>query len=83
MKKLFLVLLVCGLNTTLVAQIIELDTVVVSPIKYKYLFEVLDDDIDKSVKDLQKKLAEFDVTTEYLFTYQKGMLLRPMTKMAN
>ena len=64
MKKLFLVLLVCGLNTTLVAQIIELDTVVVSPIKYKYLFEVLDDDIDKSVKDLQKKLAEFDVTKE-------------------
>jgi hypothetical protein len=61
---LLLFLLACGLTTTVFAQIIELDEVVLYPVKYKYLFEVVDDDLDKSVKNLQKKLANFDVTKE-------------------
>jgi hypothetical protein len=64
MKNLFLFLFVCGLTAPLFSQIIELETVVIRPIKYKYLYEVVDDDIDQSVKDLQIKLAEFDVTKE-------------------
>ena len=64
MKNLFLFLLVCGLTTPLYAQIIELDTVVIGPIKYKYIYEVVDEDIDQSVKDLQLKLGQFDVTKE-------------------
>ncbi|MBC8755874.1 nicotinate-nucleotide adenylyltransferase [Kordia sp. YSTF-M3] len=64
MKKLFLFLLVCGLTTPLFAQVIELDTVVIRPIKYKYIYEVVDDDIDQNVKDLQIKLGKFDVTKE-------------------
>ena len=64
MKNLFLFLFVCGLTAPLFSQIIELETVVIRPIKYKYLYEVVGDDIDQSVKDLQIKLAEFDVTKE-------------------
>jgi hypothetical protein len=64
MKNLFLFLLACGLTTPVFAQVIELDTVVISPIKYKYIYEVVDDDIDQSVKDLQMKLGTFDVTKE-------------------
>lgn len=64
MKNLFLFLLVCGLTTPLFAQIVELDTVVIRPIKYKYIYEVMDDDTDQSVKDLQLKLGTFDVTNE-------------------
>ena len=68
MKKLFLVILVCVLTTPIFAQIIELDTVVISPIKYKYIYEVVDDDIDQSVKDLQMKLGAFDVTKEEYYS---------------
>ena len=68
MKNLFLFLLVCGLTTPVFAQIIELDTVVIRPIKYKYIFEVVDDDIDQSVKDLQIKLGKFDVTKEEYYS---------------
>ena len=64
MKNLFLFLLVCGLTTPVFAQIIELDEVLIYPVKYKYIFEVVDDDIDQSVKDLQIKLGKFDVTKE-------------------
>ena len=64
MKNLFLLLLVCGLTTPVIAQIIVLDTVVIRPIKFKYIYEVVDDDIDQSVKDLQIKLGKFDVTKE-------------------
>jgi hypothetical protein len=64
MKNLFLFLLVCGLTTPVFAQVIELEEVVITPVKYKYLFEVVDDDIDRNVKDLQIKLAKFDVTKE-------------------
>lgn len=64
MKNLFLFLIICGLTTPVFAQIIELDTVAIRPIKYKYIFEVVDDDVDQSVKDLQIKLASFDVTKE-------------------
>jgi hypothetical protein len=46
------------------AQIIELDEVIIYPVKYKYIYEVVDDDIDQSVKDLQFKLGTFDVTKE-------------------
>lgn len=68
MKKLFLFLLICGLTTPVFAQIIELDTVVIRPITYKYIYEVVDDDIDQSVKDLQLKLATFDVTKEEFYS---------------
>ncbi|MBC8757645.1 nicotinate-nucleotide adenylyltransferase [Kordia sp. YSTF-M3] len=64
MKNLILFLLVCGLTTPAFAQIIELDEVVIFPVKYKYLFEVVDGDIDENVKKLQMKLANFDVTKE-------------------
>lgn len=64
MKNLVLFLLVCGLTTPVFAQIIELDEVIIYPVKYKYLFEVVDVDIDKSVKKLQTKLANFDITKE-------------------
>ena len=64
MKNLFLFLLVCVFSTPLFAQIIELDEVIIYPVKYKYIYEVVDDDIDQSVKDLQVKLGEFDVTKE-------------------
>lgn len=68
MKNLFLLLLVCVLTTPVFAQITVLDTVVIRPIKYKYIFEVVDDDIDQSVKDLQMKLAEFDITKEEYYS---------------
>lgn len=64
MKNLFLFLLVCGLTTPVFAQIIELDEVIIFPVKYKYIYEVVDDDIDQSVKDLQLKLGKFDVTKD-------------------
>lgn len=68
MKNLFLFLLICVLTTPIFAQIIELETVVISPIKYKYIYEVVDDDIDQSIKDLQMKLGEFDVTKEEYYS---------------
>ena len=68
MKKLILFLLVCGLATPLFAQIFELDTVVIRPVKYKYLLEMSFDDSDKNVKELQSKLAKFDVTKEEYYT---------------
>jgi hypothetical protein len=64
MKNLFLFLLVCGLSTPVFAQIIELDTIVIRPIKYKYIYEVVDKDIDQSVKNLQMMLGKFDITKE-------------------
>lgn len=64
MKKIFLFLLVCSVSTPVFTQVIELDTVVIRPIKYKYIYEVVDDDIDQNVKDLQIKLGKFDVTKE-------------------
>jgi len=68
MKNLFLLLLVCVLTTPVFAQITVLDTVVIRPIKYKYIFEVVDDDIDQSVKDLQMKLGQFDITKEEYYS---------------
>ncbi|WP_299111321.1 nicotinate-nucleotide adenylyltransferase [uncultured Winogradskyella sp.] len=68
MKNLFLFLVVCAFTTPIFAQIVELDTVVVRPIKYKYIYEVVDEDIDQSVKDLQIKLAKFDVTKEEYYS---------------
>ncbi len=67
MKNLFLFLLLCVLTTPLFSQIIELDEVIIYPVKYKYIFEVVDDDIDQSVKDLQLKLGNFDVTKEEFY----------------
>nr|WP_321230228.1 nicotinate-nucleotide adenylyltransferase [uncultured Psychroserpens sp.] len=64
MKNLFLFLLVCGLTTPVFAQIIVLDTIVIRPIKYKYIFEVVDKDIDQSVENLQMMLGKFDITKE-------------------
>lgn len=72
MKNLFLFLLVCGLTTPLYAQVVELDTVVIIPIKYKYIYEVVDDDIDQSVKDLQSKLGKFDITKEEYYNDEYG-----------
>ena len=68
MKKLFLFLLVYGLAMPGFAQIIELDEVIIYPVKYKYIYEVVDDDIDQSVKDLQFKLGTFDVTKEEVYS---------------
>ncbi|MDG1729484.1 MAG: nicotinate-nucleotide adenylyltransferase [Algibacter sp.] len=68
MKKLVLFLLVCGLITPVFAQIIVLDTVEIRPIKYKYLFEVVDDNIDQNVKNLQTALAKFDVRKEEYYS---------------
>ena len=64
MKNLFLFLLVCSLTTPVFAQIIVLDTIVIRPIKYKYIYEVVDKDIDQSVKNLQMMLGKFDITKE-------------------
>lgn len=64
MKNLFLFLLVCGLTTPVLAQIIQLDEILIYPVKYKYIYEVVDADTDQSVKDLQEKLAMYDVTKE-------------------
>ena len=68
MKNLFLFLLVCSLTTPIFSQIIVLDTIVIHPIKYKYLFEVVDNDIDENVKNLQRTLAKFDVTKEEYYS---------------
>lgn len=68
MKNLFLFLLAFGLTTPVFAQIIELDTVVVRPITYRYIYEMEDDDVDQSVKDLQMKLGKFDVTKEEYYS---------------
>jgi hypothetical protein len=68
MKNLFLFLLVCSLTTSGFSQIIELDEVIIYPVKYKYLFEVIDQDSDKSVKKLQTKLANFDITKEEYYS---------------
>ena len=67
MKNLILLILAWGLTTPIFAQIIVLDEVVISPVKYKYIYEVIDDDVDQSVKDLQEKLGKFDVTKEEYF----------------
>ena len=68
MKNFILFLLVCGLTMPVFAQIIVLDTVVIRPIKYKYLFEVVDGDIDQSVKNLQTELGKFDITKEEFYS---------------
>lgn len=68
MKKVLIFLLVCGLITPVFSQITVLDTVVIRPIKYKYIFEVVDEDIDKSVKKLQQELGKFDVTNEEYYS---------------
>lgn len=68
MKKVLIFLLVCGLITPVFSQITVLDTVVIRPIKYKYIFEVVDEDIDKSVKKLQEELGNFDVTKEEYYS---------------
>lgn len=68
MKKIFLFLLICGLTTPVFAQVIVLDTVVIRPITYKYIYEMTDDDVDQSVKDLQFKLGTFDVTKEEVYS---------------
>jgi hypothetical protein len=68
MKKLILFLLVCAFATPGFAQVVKLDTVVISPVKYKYLFEMSFEDNDQNVKDLQTKLAKFDVTKEEYYT---------------
>jgi hypothetical protein len=88
MKNLFLFLLVCGLTKPLFGQVIELDTVVIRPITYKYIYEVVDDDIDQSVKDLQIKLGKFDITKEEYYNdeyaYDKdGKLLRTIERYKN
>ena len=67
MKNLILLILAWGLTTPVFAQIIVLDEVVISPVKYKYIYEVIDDDVDQSVKDLQEKLGKFDVSKEEYF----------------
>ena len=68
MKNLFLFLLVCGFTSPVLAQIIELDEVILYPVKYKYIYEMMDDDIDQSVKDLQLKLGQFDITKEEYYS---------------
>mgnify|MGYP001827310343 CR=1 FL=1 len=68
MKNLFLFLLACALTAPAVAQVIELDTVVIRPIKYKYIYEVIDGYIDKSVKKLQEELGKFDITKEEYYS---------------
>ena len=68
MKNLFLFLLVCGLTTPVFAQVTQLEEVLINPVKYKYLSEVVDDDIDKNVKNLQTKLAEFDITKHEVYS---------------
>jgi hypothetical protein len=68
MKNLILFLLVCGLVSPVIGQVIELDTVIIRPIKYKYIFEVVDGDIDKSVKNLQEELGKFDITKEEYYS---------------
>ena len=64
MKKLILFVLVLGLTTQMFAQIIVLDTIEIQSISYKYLYEVVDGDIDQNVKKLQTELAKFDITKE-------------------
>lgn len=62
MKKLFLGLFLIGLTTQLNSQVIELPEVLISPVNYKYLYTVDTEDIDKSVAQLEREVAEFDVT---------------------
>lgn len=61
-------MLVCGLTMPMFAQIIVLDTVTIRPIEYKYIYEVVDGDIDKNVKNLQLALGKFDITKEEYYS---------------
>ncbi|KGL63629.1 hypothetical protein [Polaribacter sp. Hel1_85] len=68
MKKLVIFLLVCGLATQVFGQIIVLDTIDIQSVRYKYLYEVVDGDMDQNVKNLQIELAKIDITKEDFYS---------------
>lgn len=72
MKKLILGLLVFGLASQLNAQIIELDEVKISAVNYKYLSAVDSKDVAIPIKELQEKVALFDLKNAdfYLDEYE-------------
>lgn len=64
MKNLVFTVLLLGILTPVGAQVITLEEVLIYPVKYKYLLEVVDEDTDKSVMNLEMEVAKFDVTKE-------------------
>jgi hypothetical protein len=72
MKKLILGLLVFGLASQLNAQIIELDEIEITAVNYKYLSAVDSKDVAIPVKELEEKVALFDLKNAefYLDEYE-------------
>jgi len=68
MKNLFLILFLFGLTVPIFSQIIELDEVIIHPVKYKYLFAVVDEDSDANVKKLEVEVSNFDVTKQEYYS---------------
>ena len=68
MKNLFLILFLFGLTVPIFSQIIELDEVIIHPVKYKYLFAVVDEDSDSNVKKLEVEVSNFDVTKQEYYS---------------
>jgi hypothetical protein len=68
MKNLVLILFLFGITAPVFSQIIQLDEVFIYPVKYKYLFEVVDADSDANVKKLEIEIAKFDVTKQEYYS---------------
>lgn len=68
MKNLVFTVLLLGILTPVGAQVITLEEVLIYPVKYKYLLEVVDEDTDESVMNLEMEVAKFDVTKEEYYS---------------
>ena len=68
MKNLVLILLLFGITSPVFSQIIKLDEVIIYPIKYKYLFEVVDEDSDANVRKLEIEISKFDITKQEYYS---------------
>ncbi len=62
MKKLILGLLIFGLTSQISAQVVELETIELTAVNYKYLNAVDSKEVPVPVKVLEEKVAEFDLT---------------------
>lgn len=68
MKKIFFYLISIGFISQLYAQEIKLPEVIVSAVNYKYLNAVNSEDSDIAVKDLESKVAFYNIKESDLYT---------------
>ena len=68
MKKLILGLLIFGLASQVNSQVIELETIELTAVNYKYLNAVDSKEVPVPVRMLEKKVAEFDLKNAEFYT---------------